>query len=124
MLSQSKDSEPPVVPWNLSISSAPLVASVRAGWLCDHMLTAMETPAARVWRFTPADGNPAAHAKQSGTNVTIALAQGPYPLLTFAQATLVDRIVNGSTPPVSKAGLWVVQQLAAPMPEGWRCQIS
>ena len=94
------------------------------GWLCDHMLTAMETPAARVWRFTPADGNPAAHAKQSGTNVTIALAQGPYPLLTFAQATLVDRIVNGSTPPVSKAGLWVVQQLAAPMPEGWRCQIS
>ena len=59
----------------------------------------------------------AARAKQRGDNVTIALAQGPVSMLTFAQSTLVHRIVNSSTPPVSAAGLWIVQQLAAPMPD-------
>ena len=77
-----------------------------------------------MWRFTPADGQPTARAKQRGDNVTIALAQGPVSMLTFAQSTLVHRIVNSSTPPVSAAGLWIVQQLAAPLPDGWRCELS
>ena len=52
------------------------------------------------------------------------LSQGPVPLLTFEDATLVPRVVNASTPPASSAGLWVVQQLAAPLPAGWRCELS
>ena len=93
------------------------------GWLCDHVLTAMETPRARVWRFTARDGDPARVLAQTGPNVTLTLAQGDFARVVFADAKLV-RKVNPSVAPVSAVGLWINQSLAAPLPEGWKCQLS
>ena len=67
------------------------------GWRCDHLLTAMETPAngQRVWRFTPRDGQPSRHVTQKGPNVTLTLAL-PYkgdghPPVVFEQASVHHR---------------------------------
>jgi hypothetical protein len=94
------------------------------GWKCNHLLSAMETPEARVWRFTPSDGHPMSYVRQVGSNVTVSLMQGATTTLTFEGSTLVTRMVNASTPPVSHAGIWISQKLSAPMPEGWHCQLS
>ena len=94
------------------------------GWLCDHLLTAMETPVSRWWRFTPRDGNPARVLAQTGpSNVTLTLAQGDVDQVVFQGATLV-RKVNTSVAPVSAVGLWINQSLAAPLPAGWKCELS
>ena len=93
------------------------------GWKCDHMLTAMETPVRRVWRFTPRDGRPMAHLKQtSATTVTLNLGKGDYHSVVFTEAQIVSKM-NKNVPPVSTVGLWIEQALTAPLPNGWRCTI-
>ena len=101
----------------------------------------METPVSRVWRFTPRDGRPANHLTQTGPNATLTLARGDYPEVVFedarvvavpgamveaVDATVVKAGVGagagvGGAQPVSSTGLWVVQALTAPLPDGWRC---
>jgi hypothetical protein len=93
------------------------------GWLCDHLLTAMETPLSRVWRFTPRNGDPMKQLAQTGPNVTLTLAQGDVRAVVFTDATIV-RQVNASVPPVSAVGMWINQSLAAPLPAGWKCELS
>lgn len=90
------------------------------GWLCDHLLTAMETPLARMWRYTPKDGLPTRLLKQTGPNVTLTLEQGDLRQVVFADAQVVAK-VNASVAPVSKVGAWISQSLSAPLPDGWRC---
>jgi len=81
----------------------------------------MNTPLRRVWRFTPRDGRPTAHLKQTSTgNVTLTLSQGDYPTVVFTEAHIVSKM-SESAPPVSKVGLWIEQELTAPLPDGWRC---
>jgi hypothetical protein len=93
------------------------------GWKCDHLLTAMDTPVSRMWRYTPRDGQPGSRLTQTGPNVTLALAQGGVEAVQFADATIV-RQVNASVRAVSEAGLWINQSLGAPLPVGWKCELS
>jgi hypothetical protein len=83
----------------------------------------METPVSRVWRFTPRDGNPMKQLTQTGTSVTLALAQGDVPAIIFVDAAIV-RQVNGSLTPVSAVGMWINQSLNVPLPAGWKCELS
>ena len=93
------------------------------GWLCDHLLTAMETPVSRMWRFTPRDGTPHKWVQQDGETVKLALAQGDRTEVLFMNASIVYR-VDPNVSPVSRVGLWVNQSLHAPLPDGWKCELS
>ena len=100
-----------------------VVEATPGGWLCDHLLTAMETPLSRVWRYTPRDGSPARLLAQTGPNVTLTLDQGDAQAVVFESATIV-RQVDASVAPVSAVGLWINQSLHAPLPAGWKCELS
>ena len=120
------------------------------GWRCAQVLTGMDTPVGRVWRFTPADGNPHGHLMNvttaSGTAIRMRVVQGDgsimqvkYPVsapgrrltpelhsfrqVDFLNATAIGS-ATGSTPAISTAGIWIKQPHGTPMPATWRCDVN
>ena len=96
------------------------------GWLCGHVLSGMETPVSRVWRFTPADGKPHAHVKATsggGVSVTTTHGDGSVATIVFEQAqVVVSPLPNVAA--VSAAGVWINQSLAAAKPSNWQCAVN
>ena len=85
----------------------------------------------------------------SGPNVTLKLAQGDFSRVVFQAAQIVTKdcslpfppsaynlpphLVTCTCPPsqvvagvqaASRAGVWINQSLAAPLPDGWKCELS